>query len=741
MKEICINVDEYNRDSINTIQGNNNAETYKIYVLFNKRRIDLTGKTAKMAYLRTGTVEGDVINLNVTNATEGEITLQITNSITKRDGVYSCQLAIYGADGFLEHTATFVLTVEANIFNKITSEIANTKDFTYIENILEQAKTVSGELKNIMPGANAVNDSLESNISNASNVNSTLLNTTEKSKVAATDAIEKKEQLETSLAETKKYIDGLDGSQNIPQIRLDVTELQNGLKGNQFLAYADQSSYSIENSLEGMTTDMVVRGRTLQNLWNIKTTGGFYMVDLSNGYFIENNKIFRCEPNVKYSIIYNEKTPTDCYASVLYKDINGVHISEGANCKNGEVVTFTTPSNCYYLYTRGFRNNTPHTVSGNGFNFIIIKGELKDTINYFEGIKSFGEEEKVGDKYKLSFLSKSKNLFNKKTDLSNWWASNGELYKGDSSGKKYSVLTKAFSGLKYIINIETQYKLYTFLDDNFNVLGYGEGKNTQVAPVGTTKLLWYLDPGGIDKNLYDKIQIEPGTISTEYQEYQSDKKDILIKEPLRSVGNIQDVLYEDDGQVKVERVMGQDTLNGDENIERRVMVDETKTIGFGIQVSNLVNCKIGGNCLCNNFKYSYPDLCWNTDNECVSISDFLHFRIDKSKLSTPDIAGFKAWLKANPTTVAYQLATQTTEIVENCVDIDLDTYQDVTYVNIENSIKGTLEFKVASNIGSMVQNMAKEVNNIWDVINELLVPNILKANGNLALLKLNNNLN
>ncbi|MDU3545763.1 MAG: hypothetical protein E7F82_23755, partial [Escherichia coli] len=112
----------------------------------------------------------------------------------------------------------------------------------------------------------------------------------------------------------------------------------------------------------------------------------------------------------------------------------------------------------------------------------------------------------------------------------------------------------------------------------------------------------------------------------------------------------------------------------------------------------------------------------------------------KSALATPDIEGFRAWLKANPTTIVYQLATPTVEIVENCVDIDLDTYQEKTYFNILNSLPGTLDFKVPSNIGSSLQNLAKEVNNIWDVINNLLVPSIVKANGNLAMIKLNNNL-
>ncbi|MDM0598894.1 BppU family phage baseplate upper protein, partial [Clostridium perfringens] len=129
MKEIFINVDSYNSEGIKTIQGNNNAEIYKICISKSKVRLSLVGKTVKLGYVMAGTTKGDIIeDLNISNAEQGEITFPITNKISKKNGVYTCQLAIYGADGFLEYTATFGLTVEANIFTKIAGEIADSKD-------------------------------------------------------------------------------------------------------------------------------------------------------------------------------------------------------------------------------------------------------------------------------------------------------------------------------------------------------------------------------------------------------------------------------------------------------------------------------------------------------------------------------------------------------------------------------------------------------------------------------------
>jgi hypothetical protein len=49
---------------------------------------------------------------------------------------------------------------------------------------------------------------------------------------------------------------------------------------------------------------------------------------------------------------------------------------------------------------------------------------------------------------------------------------------------------------------------------------------------------------------------------------------------------------------------------------------------------------------------------------CSTTYRVIYIRIAKSKLTTPDAAGFKRWLQSNHTTVHYQLATPTTEVVK-----------------------------------------------------------------------------
>ncbi|WP_283692690.1 BppU family phage baseplate upper protein [Clostridium perfringens] len=791
-----INVDSYNNEGIKTIKGNNNAEIYKLYILKNKRRLSLVGKTVKLGYVMAGTTKGDVIeNLNITNAEQGEITFPITNRISKQDGVYSCQLAIYGADGFLEHTATFGLTVEANIFTKIAGEIADSKDFTYLENILDKASKLSEKLKENTSSATNANSNLESNITEANNINSKLLENTstatslnknlesninlakevketikdldtknieatskierleglnakaeelsnninealpvkdalvkntEEAKAANTnllaanqEATSKNTELQASLEKTKEFINGLDGSQNIPQIRIDVTELQNGLKSNQALAYKG-SSINAENTLEGRTEGMRIGGRTLNNLYkpnNIREDAG--------GKYILVDTLVKDEP--KDRVVYIVNNTNRILLLNVYK-INGGWDSNPIIRENSISkldLTGKKLTGFLGMYDRGWTNSEADKELLRNTCIVLDRKETYIPQKYFEGLKSFGEAEKVEDKYKISILSTGKNLLKKELDTVGQEITIPKI--GDYTFSFDSVIEGGRCGV-YIIYEGKTLVSKTFNNGKVNLTLNIQQTDGLLVKVGA----W--DSGSRVVSINNSMMVE-GVESTSYEPYQSNKKDIFIKEPLRE----NDVLYEDNGQVKVYRPTKQYTFTGNEtSIIKWATVKDENFIGFCITNDDIPNLTSKRSLVvCNNFPSVDGVI---TKRNMYIAANSVNICIEKSALATPDIEGFRAWLKANPTTIVYQLATPTVEIVENCVDIDLDTFQEKTYFSIENSLPGTLDFKVPSNLGSSLQNLAKEVNNIWDVINNLLVPSILKANGNLAMIKLNNNL-
>lgn len=749
MKEIFINVDSYNNEGIKTIQGNNNAETYKICILKSKIRLSLVGKTVKLGYVMAGTTKGDIIeDLNITNAEQGEITLPITNKISKKDGIYTCELAIYGADEFLEYTATFGLTVQANIFTKIAGEIENSKDLTYIERILEKATNISEELKSNIPVARQLNIDLENqnrilneNMDRANEVNTTLITTTEQSKVASTDAIERKSQLESSITKAKEFIDGLDGSQNIPQIRLDVTELQNGLKSNQALAYSG-SSISAENTLESRTEGIIIKGRTLQNLVSNTPAKNASNVQIEK---LLKSEMFKVETTYTVNIPNRNNKPI----IIVVKTKDGV--TKNINLRGSEN-TFTVEGEYPIVYRLTLHNSNGWDVNNdltNADKSVIVEGNNIIIDNYFEGIKSFGEAEQEGDKYKISILSHGKNFFNI-NEFSEKINEKGELeFKADGNSRVANymqIYTERNLNSKIIFNgYDSVGREFTTVNqDKYYIwVGlHGDKKDNKVwgeiiLPKNTTCYYSAINEKGDNFVKFKNIQIEVGTSKTQYEPYKCDKKDILISAPLRNVDDVQDIMYEDNGQVKVYRKLGKYTFTGDENFALNASRDDYIRFVINTLPQPVDTDKTG--IISNNFPSNSDSITKETVFGYEETG--IVFCILKSKLTTPNVEGFKAWLKANPTTVIYQLAEPVTEVVENCVDIDLDTYQEKTYFNILNSLPGTLDFKVPSNIGSLVQSNAKEINNINEFINNFILKALLEMNKDLAAIKIKNGLN
>ena len=614
MKEIYINVDEYNSDVIKTTEGNHNAEVYKIYLQYDNEKIDLTEKTVNLAFLKIGSTEGDIIeNLNVTNPPEGEITLKITNKLTKRNGTYSCQLAISGKDDFLEHTATFTLTVENNIFKDITKAIADSKDFTYLERILEEAKTVSRELKEtvdsvkelqcnieIFKEANTLVKDLNDNTLTANNANSKLIENTSKAESVSVN-------LDSKNIEANKKIEKLE-------------ELNHK---------AEELNSSISNSL---TSELVE---------NIKEANN------SNITLSATNK----EATTK-SVELNSSLEE------AKKYIAGLDGSQNIPQIRMELTELQGLKNNQFLAYQGASIDASNTLVGRTEG-MVIRGKT----SIIDGqLKSFGEVEKVGDKYKISILSHSKNLFRERNFI----------IEGTPTDKIKIDVPIINKNEQHVFSIR-DFKITKPKDDWSPIIGvvYTDGSDSGtyihqqkfvVSEKGKTiDYFYYRNPWGVGCTLID-VQIEESTKQTDYEHYKEYKKDILIKEPLRSKDDKCDILYEDNGQVKVNRYVGiRKYQEGDEK-NKDVITDKINTV--------------------------------------------------------------------------YILDKPVTEIVENCVDIDLDTFGEKTYFNILNSLPGTLDFKVPSNIASIVQSNSKAINELYNLIDTLVLPNILQNTTDIEMLKL-----
>lgn len=144
-----------------------------------------------------------------------------------------------------------------------------------------------------------------------------------------------------------------------------------------------------------------------------------------------------------------------------------------------------------------------------------------------------------------------------------------------------------------------------------------------------------------------------------------------IPQELNGLSNVRDEY----GKNKFIKRVGIWNITGDENwlLDSNTL---SNTMRFKI-VLDYIKPNIG-NFICNNFP-SYPHTTFNVDLENMQQSSNVFFiRISKSKLETQDVEGFKKWLKANPTTIYYELAKPIETSITD--DIDLKTYKGITYL-------------------------------------------------------------
>ncbi len=222
-----------------------------------------------------------------------------------------------------------------------------------------------------------------------------------------------------------------------------------------------------------------------------------------------------------------------------------------------------------------------------------------------------------------------------------------------------------------------------------------------------------------DPLCYDKYQY------ITYMQYKEDKKTLLYlddetntwKKPvLREWDSIE---KHSDGKYYYSKRSGEVVLNGSEHWATGGFIND-KTISFN-HIVNLANI-YKGNLICDKFQgntsYSSSD-----DFEYIAngSANKIFINILKSKLSTQDVAGFKAWLKANPTTVVYQLAE---EKIYECISLDIMSHFNTTNLEINS---GVIIPKTTLRLQESVPNVVRELQEKVSMLeNELVLLKIDK---------------
>lgn len=350
------------------------------------------------------------------------------------------------------------------------------------------------------------------------------------------------------------------------------------------LEQEDKESHDISNTVEGLTTDMVIKGRTLQNLLKDKID---FVSSSSSPHTGQKKLVYATNPNKPFTIIadikYTGSSLTQLFVrgnktDSTFVEFGSIIVPSNFNGRIACMCNQNIDKGCSSVLI-GFRANSDNTTIKN---VIILEGDWSNKLfpQYFEGIKSFGQQED-----KISILSTGKNLAdNSIFDINNY---DNSLYRIYNKKFKPNANYTCKSYLKKEFNKE-KIRIWMRINEQ-NIISNSESYprvTTTVGNNGMLKIDFYCE--GISKDQealtfikeHFNIQLEEGTQATSYQPYKEDKKDILLSslgfdEGLRGINSISDEINYI-RKVAIERIGKREYREGDLLLDN-VITDKVNT--------------------------------------------------------------------------------------------------------------------------------------------------------------------
>ena len=725
------------------------------------KKKDLTGQTIKLfARKSDGKMVEQSSGISITNAEQGELTIDLLNAAVQAPGYVYFELEISDSNGIIS-TADFVYKVMPKVGSdeaiESTNEVATLKE---IEIYVAQAKVELQRFKELQTEMLMTNETINSNEEGRVNAEKkrvlaeeergTLFAQKEldRNNTFAQGERERNERFEETernraVAESERVIAEQEREKKFAgfenKINVNTEELEGArtaTTGEEFnslderidhevdrlnkkievsmLQQEDKESHTVENTVDGMTTDMVVKGRTLNNLYKAnkirEDAGGKYIfVDTFEEYAPKDRVVYIVN-NTNRILLLNvyrigggwDSNPIIRENSITKLDLTGKRL-----------IGFLG------MYDRGWANNETDKELLKNTCIALDREETYMPKKYFEGIKSFGEQESN----EISILSHGKNILNIKDWVHGSWSGGHGNFetppttvnKRIASKEKNILLTNnkiIFSGNKPF-NVAIRY-----YDNNNNFIpdyvGFLPDK-TSTPPKNAKYYNLIIAKQDINEDINIdwfnslNLQMEEGVQSTPYEPCKCDKKDILLQnlgfdEGLRGLNNsVYDELNVIRG-VAIRRV-DKGVLNSEWNWMPDGVTNEYGYIRF--YTTNIPLSSAGYVIdICDKMPTLQKSHKYDCNGITRSGSGYFEICIDNNLIGGSSPENLKTWLQANPLTVYYELA----EPVETPLDenINLKTFGERTYIGFENSISGTSSFKAPVNAAATISRLNRE---------------------------------
>lgn len=481
----------------------------------------------------------------------------------------------------------------------------------------------------------------------------------------------------------------------------------------------DSSITKLDGAIDGMLKINSISGRTLQNL--ILPTTTVYGTE-AGGYFYKLNNHPIVDIGGKTLTLINTTPRT---VRFNFTDLDGqkpTYVDVFAYGKTKITLNPGKRTSITGIVAHGWTEANKTELNG-----MILEGDWtnKEIPSYFEGIRSVGESEN------LELISCGKNLARYLNDKNvirqgvSYYIQGGHyVITGTATGSGGRTadmdisLIKLYANKTYTLSVNNLVNLNDVVDIAISDTVTGNvinkiGVTAQRVSFTISKdLTATIGINVIAGKTYDctfDVMIEEGdttlTTSTPYEPYKEHRQTIPLTNPLRGLPNgVRDTI----NKGVVTRNVGKVILNGSEewSINATYSTDTHTCFQVGnvaitpsylIGISNNFICKgIGNKLLEEGFQFGGSGSPYNVT----------FIRIINSKLISPTVEGFKAWLQANPTTVYYQLATP----VEEPIDVEqyMKQLKDGYLITEGSLINPTVDLTYSTSLASATS-MMKEV--------------------------------
>ena len=207
-----------------------------------------------------------------------------------------------------------------------------------------------------------------------------------------------------------------------------------------------------------------------------------------------------------------------------------------------------------------------------------------------------------------------------------------------------------------------------------NANGFASDKITSTKEIETFEYVWYFSKANImlfytyykgqEIEYYDIMltKISDDNVVKDYkvnpQKYEYKTNILTVNEEvdLRGIEDTKDTLDCSTGELiqRVKKIVLNDSLNWILNDPQL-----KNTVDFYVAVEDKKSLK---------YETTIPKVSWRTDSAGIVIDTYYHknlaIRVEKSRLSSSTVEGFKEYIKQNPITVLYELATESIKTVD-----------------------------------------------------------------------------